>query len=67
MPTIEERVRHLETCYKNLLVVQEDEAEGVLADMEALIEMNKQLIKYIQNGIEFGYIDDRESEYKKFF
>lgn len=67
MLTIEERVKYIDVCYKNVLTIHEDETDGVLADMEALIKMNSQLIQYIKNGIECGYIDDREKYYKKFF
>lgn len=34
--------------------------------IKELEEKNKDMKEYIKNGIELGYIDDREGEYKKF-
>lgn len=47
------------------------EKEHKVEDLERknieLSKENEAMKKYIENGVEFGYIDDREGEYKKFF
>lgn len=36
-------------------------------EIEQLKNENMLMKQYIKNGIEFGYIDDRKGDYKKFF
>lgn len=53
---------------KELLAMDKDDSVDAyaLARIEELEKENLQLKDYIRNGIELGYIDDREGDYKKY-
>lgn len=49
-----------------LFFLLRDENTMIKQQNRELEKENKSMKEYIKNGIEFGYIDDREGEYKKF-
>lgn len=48
------------------LLSQEKEIVILKAEAEIWRAKNAKMAEYIKNGIEFGYIDDRNGDYKKF-
>ena len=56
-----------ETIKKLLRMDKDNNMDAyILARIEELEKENRAMKHYIKNGLEFGYIDDKEGVYKKY-
>lgn len=65
-----DKLKLIKAKNKNKYPLDDEKERGVMQeDVDWLIEQAgqvEQMKQYIKNGIRWGYIDDREMEYKKF-
>jgi hypothetical protein len=62
-------IEHLQKEVKEWEQISDKQVQHLIRnekEIMSITEENEQMKQYIKNGIEFGYIDDREEDYKKF-